>query len=206
MLQNLKPSGFAPIVALVCGSSISLAASATNQSSNAKAVLEHGVRDAISILEKEKPGTASSVLSKKVRPIAEKIFNFESITRKALGQSWKDLSPEQQKQAVALFSEILIRKYVSHFVADNKPQLTFLSPQDLGNGRLEISSTTLSGGNSYSVIYRLETSSTGWRVYDVNIEGVSLVSNYRSQFDSVRQRSPGNSEALLQAMKDSLQP
>jgi phospholipid transport system substrate-binding protein len=194
----------APCLAWVAATSVGV--SAAQKSHPAKTLLEQGVRDAVHILEKERPGTPSGVLAKKVRPVGEKIFNFESITRKALAQGWRELSPEQQKQATSLLSEILIRKYAGYFVFDEKPQLTFSDPLDLGGGKLEIPSVTVSGGHSFSVLYRLETYESSWRIYDVSIEGVSLVANYRAQFESVRQKNPGHPEALIKAMKDNLQP
>lgn len=184
----------------------SLGFGAVQKSHPAKTMLEQGVRDAVQSLEKERPGTPSGILSKKVRPIGERIFNFESITRKALAQGWRELSPEQQKQAVSLFSEILIRKYAGYFVFDDKPRLTFSDPIELGAGKLEIPSVTHSSGNAFSVLYRLEPFQSSWRIYDVSIEGVSLVANYRAQFESVRQKNPGHPDALLKAMRDNLQP
>lgn len=193
-----------PIVVFLASGSCGLGAAA--KAHPAKSLLEQGVRDAVQVLEKERPGTPSGILAKKVRPIGDRIFNFESITRRALAQGWRELSPDQQKQATSLFSEILIRKYAGYFVFEDKPSLTFSEPIEIGSGKLEIPSTTLSGGNSFSVLYRLEPFQTSWRIYDVSIEGISLVSNYRSQFESVRQRNPGKPEALLKAMQDNLQP
>ena len=141
-------------------------------------------------------------LAKRVRPILEKFFNFESLTRRAIGPGWKELSPEQQRKSVDLFSEIIIRSYTSRFDPSSQIDLQFVKPVDLGNDRKEVPAVAKYAGNSVAVAYRVEPSPQGWKVYDVVIEGVSLASNYRSQFDAIRQK--GGPDALVRSMQEKL--
>ena len=139
-------------------------------------------------------------LARRVRPTLEKFFDFESLTRKAIGQGWKELAPDQQPKAVRLFSEIIIRSYTSRFDPSSEVDIQFIRASDLGNGRKEVPAVARYAGNSVAVAYRVEPSAHGWKVYDVVIEGVSLAANYRAQFDSIRQK--GGANALLKAMED----
>ncbi len=139
-------------------------------------------------------------LAHRVRPVLEKFFNFESLTRKALGQGWKDLTPEQQGQAVKLFSEIIIRSYTNRFDPSSQVDISFAHATDLAPGRKEVPAVARYQGSVVTVAYRVESGAEGWRVYDVIIEGVSLASNYRAQFDSIRQK--GGGAALIQAMEE----
>jgi phospholipid transport system substrate-binding protein len=166
-----------------------------------QAVLDQALQDLIRVAEASR-GVSAVQLSQKTRPVLEKLFNFESLTKRAVGQGWRELSPDQQKQAVALFSEILIRSYASRFDWDSKLEIQFSQPVDLGGGRVEVLAMTRYGNNNVKVLYRMEPAANGWAVYDVVIEGVSLAANYRAQFDSIRQR--GGGEALLKLMQENL--
>ena len=141
-------------------------------------------------------------LAKYLRPTTEKFFNFESLTRKALGTAWKDLSPEQQTRAVRLFSEIMIRSYASKFDPNSKVDIQFSKAVDLGPGRKEVPASAKYQGSIVAVAYRVESAQESWRVYDVIVEGVSLASNYRSQFEAIRQK--GGGDALIKSMEDKL--
>lgn len=141
-------------------------------------------------------------LAKILRPTTEKFFNFESLTRKALGTAWKDLSPEQQTRAVKLFSEIMIRSYASKFDPNSEVEIQFSKAADLGPGRKEVPASAKYQGNTVAVAYRVESAQEGWRVYDVIVEGVSLASNYRAQFEAIRQK--GGGDALIKSMEDKL--
>ena len=166
-----------------------------------QAVLDQALQDLIRVAEASR-GVSAVQLSQKTRPVLEKLFNFESLTKRAVGQGWRELSADQQKQAVGLFSEILIRSYASRFDWDSKLEIQFSPPVDLGGGRVEVLAMTRYGNNNVKVLYRMEPAANGWAVYDVVIEGVSLAANYRAQFDSIRQR--GGGEALLKLMQENL--
>jgi len=166
-----------------------------------EATLNRGLAEVLSVV-KAHPTNNANELARRVRPTLEKFFNFESLTRKALGAGWRDLNKEQQTQAVKLFSEIIIRSYTSKFDPNSQVDIQFARSQDLGDGRKEVPAAAKYQGKVVAVSYRVETGQEGWRVYDVIVEGVSLAAKYRAQFDSIRQK--GGSEALLKSMEDKL--
>ncbi len=163
--------------------------------------LEQGLQEIIKIAESNR-GATPVQLARKTRPALERLFNFESLTKRAIGGGWRDLNPAQQKQAISLFSEMLIRSYAARFDWDAKLEMQLSPPVDVGSGRIEIPAQTRYAGSKANVLYRLENTAGRWSVYDVVIEGVSMTANYRAQFDSIRQRSGG--EGLLKLMKDTL--
>lgn len=141
-------------------------------------------------------------LAKTVRPALEKIFNFESLTKKALGQAWRELNADQQRQAVASFSELIIRTYTTRFDPASKLEIDFSRSAQLAEGKMEVPAVAKHQGNNVSVAYRVESSPRGWVVYDVIIEGVSLTQNFRAQFDEIRQR--GSAIQILRTLEEKI--
>ncbi|MEI6873021.1 MAG: ABC transporter substrate-binding protein [Verrucomicrobiota bacterium] len=185
--------------ALVCLVAPSTGIAATD---SPEAVLNKGLAELLR-QTKGRNNTDPVELAHRLRPTIERFFNMESLTRKALGVGWKEFSPAQQKQAVDLFSEMMIRSYTSRFDPSSEIDVQFVKSIDLGNGRKEVPATARYQGNSVVVAYRVENNGPeGWRVYDVVVEGVSLASNYRAQFDAIRQK--GGPEAVIQSMEAKL--
>ena len=108
-------SPFPIIVAtLVASAGLTLGAEKKSEASNPEIFLRQGLDEILRVATAQK--TADPViLSKALRPTLEKFFNFEGLTKRAIGLGWRELSPEQQKKAVTLFSEIVIRSYTGKF-------------------------------------------------------------------------------------------
>ncbi len=186
--------------ALICLVAPCVAVAAADASP--EAVLSKGLTDLLR-LAKSRSYSDPVELAHRLRPTIERFFNLESLTRKALGPGWKEFTPPQQKRAVELFSEMIIRSYTSRFDPSSDIDIQFTKSADLGNGRKEVPATARFQGNSVTLAYRVENiGPEGWRVYDVVIEGVSLASNYRAQFDAIRQK--GGPEAVLRAMEEKI--
>ena len=141
-------------------------------------------------------------LSVRVRPVLEKYFNFESITRRAVGPGWRQFTPEQQQRTIVLFTELVIRTYADRFEAGTQPGITYASAVELAAGKRELPTTIDYAGKKYAVAYRMELVSDKWRIYDVIIEGVSMIANYRAQFDPLFQR--GGATAIIHTLEEKL--
>ncbi|HEX9821194.1 MAG TPA: ABC transporter substrate-binding protein [Methylomirabilota bacterium] len=123
-----------------------------------------------------------------VRRIAEEIFDFGEISRRSLGRHWQERSPAERQEFTQLFSDLLERSYVSKIEGYSGERITFASEAldgELATVRTRIVSKQ---GVETPVDYRVFQQGPRWRAYDVSIEGVSLVANYRSQFNSIIQR------------------
>jgi len=166
---------------------------------DAQAAVAAGISE-VSTALRERP--AQDDLIALLDTLVEKHFAFGTTTRLAVGPAWRDFTPEQQSKAVALFSRLVIRTYADRVTGDTSPKIVYGQPVELKAGRVEVPTTTTTAGQTYAVAYRLEldrgTEPARWRVYDVVAEGVSLISNYRSQFDPIVKKSgaPGLLETL----------
>ncbi len=141
-----------------------------------------------------------AVLMKQISPVLEKHMSFDVMTRRAVGPGWRQFTPAQQKQAVSLFTTLVIRSYGSKFTVGQLPEVKYQSATAPAAGRVDVSTTTVYQGSRYSVVYRMEEAE-GWRTTDVVIEGVSLVANYRSQLDPVFKR--GGAAAVIASLEKS---
>ena len=132
----------------------------------------------------------NQTLPARVRPALEKCFAFDLVTRQAMGPGWRQFSATDQKRAIDLFSELVIRTYSSRVVGTQRPKIAYGTTVMVGADRCEIP-TRVTGSSSnepISVVYRIIRLPAGWRIYDVLIEGVSFVSNYRAQFEELIQK------------------
>ncbi|HEU4369152.1 MAG TPA: ABC transporter substrate-binding protein [Methylomirabilota bacterium] len=124
-----------------------------------------------------------------IRRIAEEIFDFGEISRRSLGRHWQERSPAERQEFTQLFTDLLERSYVSKIEGYSGERITFSGETldgELATVRTRIVSKQ---GVETPVDYRVFQQGPRWRAYDVSIEGVSLVANYRSQFNALIQRS-----------------
>lgn len=118
-------------------------------------------------------------------------FNFTHMTQLAVGKYWRQATPEQQKALVAEFRSMLVRTYTNAFTL-YRDQKIEVKPLKMAAGDTETivnSRIIKSGGQPTAVDYKMEKTADGWKVYDVIIEAVSLVTNYRGQFATTIQQS-----------------
>lgn len=141
-------------------------------------------------------------LAARMRPVLKKYFDFEMLTRRAIGPGWRQLTPGQQQRATGLLTELIVRNYCAHFDTSVRSRITIAAPVALAAGRCEVPTTIIYSGRNISVTYRAEQMPDGWRFYDVIVEGVSLVANYRAQFTALFQQ--GGAEAIIHALEEKL--
>jgi phospholipid transport system substrate-binding protein len=129
-------------------------------------------------------------------------FEFTSMTRLAMGRNWKQATPDQHKALSQEFRTLLVRTYTAAFT-QYKDQTIEYRPVKLAPGENDVVVKSLikqPSGQPVSVDYRMEKTDTGWKVYDVKIEGISLVENYRNSFNSEVQK--GGIDGLIKSLAD----
>jgi phospholipid transport system substrate-binding protein len=141
-------------------------------------------------------------LAKRAQPVLEKYFNFESLTRRAVGPGWRQLTPAQQQRTTTLLAELVVRSYCSHFDTTVRSRVTYGALVATAAGRCELPTTVTYSDKNFAVAYRAELMPEGWRFYDVIVEGVSLVANYRAQFTELFQK--GGADAIISALEKNL--
>jgi phospholipid transport system substrate-binding protein len=138
--------------------------------------------------EMKKAGRAAE--RRAVRKIAEEIFDFNDTARRTLARHWAQRSPAEREEFIALFSDVFEHAYLSKVELYQGERVTYLGDSIEGNTAAVQTRFMTKQGSQLNVDYRMQRGSSGrWLVYDVLIEGVSLVDNYRNQFNSVIQRS-----------------
>ena len=113
-------------------------------------------------------------------------FDFERMSRLALGRYWRRASKAQQRAFVNAFRELLVRTYATALLNYSDEKIVY-RPLRQAPGATEVTVNTLvsePGGTPVPIDYRLYLKDGEWRVYDVSVDGASLVSNYRSSFSS----------------------
>ena len=126
-------------------------------------------------------------------------FDFNEMAKRSLGQHWQRRSPEEQRQFVQLFTDLLERSYADQIDSFNGEKIIY-GREDQDKDRAEVDTKVVSSkGEEYSVNYKLHAAGREWKVYDVVIENISLVNNYRSQFNRVL--ATANFEELLRKLQ-----
>ncbi len=142
-----------------------------------------------------------SALAESLRPILQKYLSFDAMTRRAVGPGWRQFSKAEQDEAIKLFTTLIIRTYSGKYTPGEHPEIAFKAATTPSPGRVEIPTTLLYRGSHYAVTYRLEEAE-GWRITDVVAEGVSLVANYRAQFDAPFQK--GGAPAVINSLNQAV--
>jgi phospholipid transport system substrate-binding protein len=119
-----------------------------------------------------------------MKRVIDRHFDYEEMARRSLGTHWKNLTPAQRSEFVKLFGELLEASYSSKIERYTDEKVNYTS-ENLEEDYAEVRSVVLRKNDRIPMDYRLYKSDRGWMVYDVVIEGVSLVSNYRSQFGRI---------------------
>ena len=157
------------------------------------------VERVVTVLEdpqlKAKPAARRAAL----RTAATDIFDFTEITRRSLGRHWQTARPSEREDLVALMTALLERSYLSRIEQYSGERIVFAgetAEADLATVRTRLIGK---GGVETPVDYRLYKVGDRWMVYDVIVEGVSLVANYRAQFNKILQTS--SAQGLVERLR-----
>jgi len=143
--------------------------------------------------------SAKKAKKDRIRTIAEKMFDFTELSKRTLAQNWSKFSPEQQKEFVELYTSFLGDAYVNKIMAYGDEKIVFNKEVALTEKTVEVRSAVLRKNGDVPLYYRVILKDGVWRVYDIIIEGVSLINNYRSQFREILADKPP--ESLLETLR-----
>ena len=116
-------------------------------------------------------------------------FDFTEMARRSLGPEWRRRTAEEQKEFVALFTKLLERVHLNTIESYNGEKVQYLNERAENSGAQVDTKITDNKGQEFSVNYRLHDVNGDWKIYDVVVEDVSLVNNYRAQFSRVLAKS-----------------
>lgn len=138
----------------------------------------------------------------RIMAIVRSRFDFEEMARRALASNWKGHTPSEQERFVDLFTKLIKISYVGKIEQYNDQEIVYKKEQLQGD-KADVESAILHNGSEIPLHYRMRLSGEKWMVYDVNIEGVSLVGNYRAQFSSILAKD--NFAELINKMEEKIQ-
>jgi len=134
-----------------------------------------------------------------IRKIARELFDFEEVTRRTLSRHWAARTPEERAEFVALFTEMLERAYINRVEAYAGENITYTGEAIDANYATVRSKILTDRRSEITLDYRMHLRDGRWRVYDLQIDGVSFISTYRSQFDRIIQAE--SYASLLERMR-----
>jgi phospholipid transport system substrate-binding protein len=136
-----------------------------------------------------------------VRKIANDIFDFSETARRSLGRHWQGRTQAERDEFVQLFSDLLERSYITKIETYGGEKIQYLGDTIEGDqAKVQTKLVTKGSGGEIPIEYRMHKVGDRWLVYDVVIEGVSLVANYRTQFNKIIQTS--SFQELMNKMKN----
>jgi phospholipid transport system substrate-binding protein len=127
-----------------------------------------------------------------VRKIANEIFDFSEIAKRSMARHWQPLSEAQRTEFVGLFADLLERSYISKIETYGGEKIQYTAERADGEFATVSTRIVTKNGTEVPVDYRMIKRADRWLVYDVSIEGVSLVSSYRTQFNKIIQTTSYN--------------
>jgi len=135
-----------------------------------------------------------------VRRTIDGRFDWEELARRSLAQYWAQRTPDEKEEFIQLYRELLARTYLNK-VQDYSGETVRYEGESIEGNYATVKVRILTSKNTeIPVDYRVMKKGSNWLVYDISIEGVSLVNNYRSQFNSILQKS--TYQELVKKLKD----
>ena len=136
----------------------------------------------------------------KLRAIFDNIFDYVELSKRTLGRNWKKLDTKQRDEFIKLYRKLLDGVYMGRLLAYKDEKVIFSKESMISEKKAEVFSNIDTGDKQIPINYRLVLKENQWKVYDVMIEGVSLVKNYRSQFNSILAKN--EPEELLKILRE----
>ncbi len=135
----------------------------------------------------------------KIRNISDSFFDYTELSKRTLGQNWNKLNTKQQEEFISLYKQILEDAYADKIVTYTDEKVNFGKETQLTEKTVEVQTVVLTKKADVPINYRVIQKGDEWKVYDVVIEGVSLINNYRNQFREIL--SNKNPDYLLETLR-----
>lgn len=147
-----------------------------------------------------KPPAKQTERREQLKQVLFSRFNFAEMAKRSLGPNWPRRTPKEQEEFVRLFTEVLERAYAEIIETYLNEKIVYIN-EKIDAGYADVNSKVVTTtGEEYSINYRAQLVGNEWKVYDVVAENISLVNNYRSQFNRVIAKS--SYEELVRRLKD----
>jgi len=132
-----------------------------------------------------KTDSAKEIKKEKLRAIYSQMFDEVELARRTLARNWGKLNPSQQEEFIRLFRQVLEKAYIDKILDYTNEKIVFSREVELSSDQAEVQTKIVTSSREIPIFYRVIRKDSVWKVYDVIVENVSLVQNYRSQFNSI---------------------
>jgi len=146
-----------------------------------------------------KPESAKEIKKERLRSIYNDMFNEVELSRRTLGRNWSMLNPDQQKEFIHLFEQVLEKAYIDKILSYTNEKVVYAKEAPLSENQVEVQTRIVTSSKEISISYRMILKDGTWKVYDVVVENVSLVLNYRTQFNGILAKN--SPEQLLEILR-----
>ncbi len=166
------------------------------------------IHDGISLLRDQAVETDAQrqAQADRIWDILRQAFDFRLISVLALGQNWKRFSPEERQSFTDVFSQLLGNTYVTKIQGEYKDeQVLFVGEEMLSKKKAVVKTLIKRQNQEIPVDYKMRFKKGAWKVYDINVEGIGLVLNYRRQFNAFLSKAKGTPESLIEEIKGKLE-
>jgi len=163
--------------------------------------VENTVNRVLDVLRdpKLKGPAAKPAKTEKLRVIYKDMFDEMEFSRRTLTRNWNKFTPEQRREFVDLFEQVLEKTYLDRILEYSNEKIVFYKETMIAEDKAEIQSKVITSSKEVPIYYRVILKSGKWKVYDVVVENVSLVQNYRTQFNEILAGS--TPEQLLETLR-----
>ena len=168
--------------ALILAACLCLWGSQALAGENPQAVIQTGMDQVLKILTLYPQDTRTR--REQIQAVVDGYFDFEAIARLAVGPRWKSLLPEKQQEFTSDFSKLLFNTYIGDIQKYAKQELTY-NHRTINQDYVVVETLVRDSGSPISLAYYLHFKDGNWKVYDIAVDGVSLVDNYRGQFNAI---------------------
>ncbi len=165
------------------------------------AAVEASVNRVLDVLKdpKLKGPDAKNIKTEKLRIIYKSMFDEMEFSRRTLTRNWKNFTPAERREFVDLFEQVLEKSYLDKILDYSDEKIVFYKETMIDKDKAEVQSKIITSSNEIPIDYRIILKDGKWKVYDVVVENVSLVQNYRTQFNEIL--ADGTPEDLLKILR-----
>ena len=148
---------------------------------------------------KLKSPAAKEIKKEKLRVIYKDMFNEIEFSKRTLTRNWNKFSPAERVEFVKLFEQVLEKSYIDKILDYSNEKVNFYKESMLSDNQAEIQTKIVTASKEIPIYYRMILKDGKWKVYDVVVENVSLVQNYRTQFNDILTKN--TPEQLLEILR-----
>ncbi|MGD8890865.1 MAG: ABC transporter substrate-binding protein [Desulfobacterales bacterium] len=173
---------------------------AADDKTTAENALKSKLNAAIAVLQKE--DVDLQVKTKEIEEIMAPMFDFSLMAKLTLGRNyWPKLNNGDRQRFIKLFTQVFKTSYLQKLIRYTDEKIIFEAPIQIKN-KVQIPTHLVSKDQKTSILYKLYESQSNWKIYDIEIQGVSIIRSYRSQFIPILQN--GTIEDLMQELEKSV--